>query len=469
MKSRSALIACALLTGFLIGTWFGQSLPSSHRQPAARTTIRPFDSDGWQLSAGHQTGPAAVLPQASQPDESLTAIARAQSDAEEPLETTASSNDSDIAYFPEVIVGAAGETITDTLVPAPPRPDNGSPDRKSLPATDDTDVWKAELSNLPPAQAEEIIRLREQLGSVASESLGMTFPGTNNETSAAPGLFPLLAETEARPIPVPDPELKQTTVAQTQAATSSPLATELMELAEQHYAENIANTGTPGYRRRQIVLLNAVPLGNSGKSEQAVHAGSSTITDAEDSVAPHESVPAPWISRLDLRQGELISTSNPLDLAIDGPGWLQVNRDGKPEYVRGGVLGFSKDWQLGVRTGAGLLLIQPAIHLGKDGRRIVISESGEAFSVSLNGEHQPIGQLMSHQFLNAAALRRTKAGTYTETMESGGAMPSNSSVRFLQSFLEDSNVDPDQERKELSHLRHVAGQISQASTNHASP
>lgn len=471
MKSRSTLTACGLLTGFLIGVWFGQKLPSNHSQPTVHSTVTPFNSDGWQLSTGRQTGPAAVLSSASGPEHRSTSTTapESHSDVEGQLETTAPSSGPDITYFPEVIVGAAGETTTDSLVPAAQRPGVDSPGQESSPATDEADVWKAELSDLPPAQAEEILRLRKQLGSVASESIGMTFPQAPGSTNAPPGLFPMLADSDARPIPLPEPVLESTTVAQTHAMTDSPPAAELLELAEQHYVENIANARTPGYRRRQIVLLNVSSLRNKGEPGKAVHAGSDTSTDSDDPVSRRETTSVPWISRLDLRQGKFLSTSNPLDLAIDGPGWLQVDRNGKPEYVRAGVLGLNENRELGIRTGPGLLRVQPAIQLPENCRRIIISPSGDVTSVDVNEQHERIGQLIPFEFLNASALIRTEAGTYAESKESGGAMASNLSVRFLQSFLEASNVDQQQEREELDHLRDVAERINRSRGSDASP
>jgi len=189
--------------------------------------------------------------------------------------------------------------------------------------------------------------------------------------------------------------------------------------------------------------------------------------DTEESVEPE---PVTWLSRLDLRQGELISTANPLDLAIDGPGWLQVDRNGRPEYIRGGVLGFDENNQLGIRTGGGLLLIDPAVHFPETGRRLFISESGKIYAIDIKEERHAIGHLMAYQFIDASALRRSDIGTYVETKEVGSAMvPDGSSVRFLQSFLEVSNVDRQQELADLNHLQSVIELLIQAKRSEASP
>ena len=95
MKSRFTLIAGGLLIGFLIGIWFGQKSPSNHRQSTVRTTVTPFNSDGWQLSAGHQTGPAAVLSSTTN-SEPATALQESRPGDEEQHETPAPSGEPEI-------------------------------------------------------------------------------------------------------------------------------------------------------------------------------------------------------------------------------------------------------------------------------------------------------------------------------------------------------------------------------------
>lgn len=463
MKSRLTLVVCCLLTTLLVGIWLGQKLPlnpAADEEVVRRSTVSPFNSDGWQLSTGQQTGPAAFLPTDSLPQRQTISDSAVQP-ANSVLPQTANfPSEPDIAYFPEVIVGAAREEVAEPVDPTKRLSDGDSPKSGALLTEHDAAVWKSELSDLPPEQAEEILRLRQQLGSVASESLGFSFPDFSDTEASPPGLFPALAESEARPMPIAGAFPDDKHITHVSAVEDSPVAKLLREEAERNYAANIANVRTPGYKRREIVVLNvSIDEPPNGAAKPSL-----SVTDTASEIAASiEHSPAPWINRLDLRQGKFISTSNPLDLAIDGPGWLQVDRNGKPEYVRAGVLGFDKNRQLGIRTGAGLLLIQPAITFPETGRRLVITESGEVFAVNNQEERQAIGMLTSYEFFNAAALKRTDVGTCIETRETVNAIASagTSSARFLQSFLEASNVDPQQELADRDHLRSVAERIAQ--------
>lgn len=463
MKSRLPVVGCCLLTTLLIGIWLGQSLLLKHEvdeQIVDRSTISPFNSDGWQLASGQEFGPSATLRTESPFERSpFSNHPASRPFHSEPVEPDESPVGPDVAYFPEVITEAAGETDPQTSTPV--RKAHSEESSPAIFSKEDADVWNAELKDLPPEQAEEILNLRRQLGSVASESLGLSFPEMPHvEDADPPGLFPELAASDARPIPIVGAFPEAPLVVHAAAANESPLAKQLREESERTYAENIANAKTPGYKRRQIVTLNVSVAERPKEPDTAVHAGAEASDDLLDTVSDAESHLTPWFSRLDLRQGKLISTSNPLDLAIDGPGWLQVDRNGRPEYIRAGVLGFDEDMQLGIRTSGGLLLIQPAITFPESGRRLVISESGEVYSVDSKEEHLAIGHLMLYEFLDASALRRTNVGTYAETKEVGGALVSDhSSGRFLQSFLEGSNVDREQELAEFNHLQFVVEQF----------
>ena len=465
MKSRSPVIVCSVLTTLLVGIWLGQKLPPNDRQAVERSTVSPFRSDGWQLAAGHESGPVATLPTELPVGRSRLSDSDVDPAVVEPVESAELPSGPDIAYFPEAMTEATGNADKQSAV---------LPTSRLSPpvamSEEEAAIWNAELKNLPAGHAEEILSLREHLGSVSSESLGLLLSETPGAATDPPGLFPMLADGEARPIPIQGTLPKDAQVALASAVEESPLATQLREEAERNYVENISNAETPGFKRRQIVLLNVPVTAPLKKPGKAVPAGAERPTEALEPVSHGKDQTTPWLSRLDLRQGELISTSNPLDLAIDGPGWLQVDRNGRPEYVRAAVLGFDENRQLGIRTGGGVLPISPAVQFPETGRRIIISETGEISAIDAKEESHSIGQLMSYEFLNASALRRTDIGTWAETKDSGSAMVSpHSSVRFLQSFLEESNVDQQRELEELDHLQRVADQIARTWRNNTSP
>lgn len=479
MKSRLTLVICCLLTTLLVGIWLGQKIPSGPDEAVDRSTVSPFNSNGWQLASGRQTGPAATLATERPFERAPLADPAVYHAGGDDRQAEKHHDEPDIAYFPEVIVETAGETAADSRNAPSPLPTNESPKGAATLSKTDDAVWKAELSDLPPAQAEEILRLREQLGSVASESLGLSFPEISDTDAEPPGLFPLLAEGEARPIPAIGTFPADTHIAHAAAVEESPQAKKLRQEAERNYAENIANAKTPGYKRREIVLLNvpvAEPLEPTNEPAKAVHAGAETSDAALKTVAQTEKQLTPWLSRLDLKQGELTPTSNPLDIAIGGHGWFKVERNGEEEFVRTGMLGFDVDGRLGIHTAAGLLPIIPKLELPSDQQRLIIAETGEVYSEKAFNAETGTGlppfvtKLVLFDFRNASALNRTPVGTYAATNESGDALTAYpNSARFLQAVLEESNVDGETEIADAVHLRETAERFSQSERSIALP
>jgi len=248
------------------------------------------------------------------------------------------------------------------------------------------------------------------------------------------------------------------------AAEESAIVKQLREEADRVYAESQANQKTIGFKRTQIILLNvstSVPTDDSGVTDKpAAESEIQTVGD-ESSPKQTQSAAVHWLTRLDLRPGQMRRTGNPLDLMINGPGWLQVERNGQHEFVRSGMLGFRKDGRLGIHTGAGLLPIVPAIQFPVERQRIVIAESGDIYSETAAGHEKVDGQLVSVNFRDASALKRTPAGTYAATDDSGPALDTRPGfAMFLQAVLEESNVAIEAELADAMRLKAIAGQLA---------
>ena len=469
MKSRLPVVGGCLLTTLLVGIWLGQSLPLKHdvnEEIVNRSTVSPFNSDGWQLASGQQFGPSATLKtdvpfgRSLFPNQAVPSPFRS-----EPVASDAQPVGPDVAYFPEAITGVAGGTDHHSSVPVRKAHSEESSHAMATLSKEGAAVWRTELKNLPPEQAEEILNLRRQLGSVASESLGLSFPEMPSvEDVDSPGLFPELAAGDARPIPIAGAFPEDAPVVQASAAKESPLAKQLREAAERVYAENDANHRTIGFKRTQIVLLNvSISTVNAAAISTDVLTSAEAIPTVGDETASEQSQSSAvyWLTRLDLRPGGMKQTGNPLDLMINGPGWLQVERNGQYEFVRSGMLGFRDDGRLGIHTGVGLLPIVPAIQFPIERQRIVIAESGEIYSETADGHEKLDSQLVSVNFRDASALKRTAAGTYTVTNDSGPALDTRPGfVTFLQAVLEESNVDIGTELADVMRLKAIAGQLA---------
>ncbi|MDA1164032.1 MAG: hypothetical protein O3B13_13080 [Planctomycetota bacterium] len=471
----------SLLTTLLIGIWLGQLIPSDSLAVSEREIVSQLSGNGWPLASGQESGPSAALQSPPVTDASALAEAVAEPSINTRIASPELSDEPDVAYFPRAIQGVAGEASV-RPVPQHARPVATSTTPLS---EEEAAVWNSELQDLPADQAEEILNLRRQLGSVASEAPGLTPSIDSDPDVAPPRLFPLIGEREARPIPLPvsttsDPELA---LVSAEPKFKSTIGKKLYSEAIRNFRENSANLKTPGFKRRQIVLLHVsitdsptAPLHLNEDSQASAGAISpSQPADETDDLAPTavaeptaglkttSTEPVGWISRLDLSQGELIPTSNPLDFAIEGRGWISVERAGQrlQEFVRTGMLAFDSEGRLGIRSGAGLLLIVPAVRLPTDQYQFILTESGEICIETAASQQQSIAQLVAVEFRDASALKRTPIGTYASTDESGPPIPARpASVRILQSVLEGSNVNRKQELADVDYVQTIVEKIA---------
>jgi flagellar basal-body rod protein FlgG len=142
-------------------------------------------------------------------------------------------------------------------------------------------------------------------------------------------------------------------------------------------------------------------------------------------------------------QGDLSSTNNQLDVAIEGDGFFQVTRpDGTIAYTRTGSFRLDQTGQLITADG---FVIAPGITIPPDALGITISQDGMV-NVMQPGNIVPaqVGQIIGVRFPNNGGLRATGQGLYEETQASGAPVPGIFSQigfgRLNQGFLESSNV-----------------------------
>ncbi len=109
-------------------------------------------------------------------------------------------------------------------------------------------------------------------------------------------------------------------------------------------ATNLANAGTPGYRAEQeffrSVLLGPDALDSSQDSQLGRTVNNYGLLGGD---------------RLKLAQGALEQTGNPLDLAIEGQGFFQVQTPNGPRYTRDGSFHRAPGGQLVTAAGEPVL------------------------------------------------------------------------------------------------------------------
>jgi flagellar basal-body rod protein FlgF/flagellar basal-body rod protein FlgG len=116
------------------------------------------------------------------------------------------------------------------------------------------------------------------------------------------------------------------------AMTGLVARTQALDLA----ATNLANTQTPGYRAEQE-YFRSVLMGPDANDSQLGHTVNNYGLIGGD--------------RLNMSQGTLEQTGNPLDLAIEGEGFFQVQTPNGPRYTRDG--GFHRNPQGQMVTASG--------------------------------------------------------------------------------------------------------------------
>lgn len=141
--------------------------------------------------------------------------------------------------------------------------------------------------------------------------------------------------------------------------------------------------------------------------------------------------------------GDLQNTEGPLDIVIEGDGFLQVLLpDGTIAYTRDGSLKMDSTGRLVTSDG---YPIQPEIYIPEDATEISITTDGNV-SVEIGGQNQPqqLGQFQLARFSNPAGLNSIGRNLYKNTVASGDPMvntPGSAGYgTIVQNFLEMSNV-----------------------------
>jgi flagellar basal-body rod protein FlgG len=202
------------------------------------------------------------------------------------------------------------------------------------------------------------------------------------------------------------------------------------ETALQAHANNIANWNTSGFKRSEVRFSELAARGADSANADSARARLSCLLG----------VRAPETSRV-FEQGELRKTDNRLDLAIDGPGFIEVlGPNGQILLSRGGRLRIDANGQLATASGLPLKSLIAAPEGASD---FTIDAQG-AVRARLDGQDGPsIGRIELVTVRDTGSLRALGDGLYevdgAEVIEA--AQPgADGAGRFAQGMLEGSNV-----------------------------
>jgi flagellar basal-body rod protein FlgG len=214
-------------------------------------------------------------------------------------------------------------------------------------------------------------------------------------------------------------------------------------------ANNLANVNTTGFKRSRANFEDLL--------YQTVQ-GSAVIGAPESQVAPAVQVGRgtrlAGVQRLHT-QGTLETTNRPLDVAIEGEGFFQVQLpNGQTGYTRDGSFQISDQ---GVLVTAEGYAVEPTIRIPTEATSVGISRTGivtvtRGASAAAQAQ-QEVGRLELARFANPAGLMAMGENVYVTTAASGepvtGFPQEEGMGRVVQGALEGSNVEIVQEMVDM--------------------
>jgi flagellar basal-body rod protein FlgF len=210
-------------------------------------------------------------------------------------------------------------------------------------------------------------------------------------------------------------------------------------------ANNVANVNTNGYKADKSLFQEYL---KSGAHEDNFVGTDRAVSYVQDSG-----------TFKDLTQGPTEQTKNPLDVAVDGGGFLVVQTPAGERYTRDGGLAINNQGQLVTAAGnpvlgnSGPIVFQPTDHdvsIAADGN-ITVQEG-------INRIDSVRGKLRLVSFAQAQAL--LKEGSNLYSAGTGAAAQPDTASRLKQGFIEKSNVNSVAEMSRMIEVTRTYTQIA---------
>jgi flagellar basal-body rod protein FlgG len=201
-------------------------------------------------------------------------------------------------------------------------------------------------------------------------------------------------------------------------------------------SNNVANLNTTGFKRG-IVSFSSLSATD----------GVRAAADAARVVAALGSLRGGGVATqlaYSMAAGALTPTNAPLDVAINGAGFIEVTRaDGSPAYTRAGSLMINAQGMLATRNGE---VLAAKIAVPPDAQTVSIAPDGHVYAITGNSATQvDLGQIDLVSFANPSGMQAAGGTLYVPGLDSGdphSAAPNSDGLGTLQSgYLESSNVD----------------------------
>ena len=203
-------------------------------------------------------------------------------------------------------------------------------------------------------------------------------------------------------------------------------------------SNNLANVNTTGYKEDRAVFEDLLY-----QNQTQVGADTSQTTQSPSGLSIGTGVQVVSTEK-EYGQGSLTQTGNPLDVAIQGQGFFQIQMpDGTLAYTRDGTFQTNAQGQLVDSSG---YVVQPGITIPSGAQSVTIGTDGTV-TVLLPGQSTPtqVGQLQLANFINPAGLQPIGQNLLVQSASSGSPQTGTPGVNGLgtvsQGELESSNVD----------------------------
>jgi flagellar basal-body rod protein FlgG len=204
-------------------------------------------------------------------------------------------------------------------------------------------------------------------------------------------------------------------------------------------SNNIANLNTTAFKRQRAEFQDLLY-----QTERRVGSTSSdTGTIVPVGVQIGSGVKAAAVYRMS-DQGNLVNTNNPLDLAIQGGGFFQIQMpDGSTAYTRDGSFQLSPTGEIVTADG---YVVEPGVTLPSNTTGVTVNANGQILA-TIAGQTQPstVGQFQLANFPNQAGLEALGGNYLQETPASGSPVTGNPGVTAFgtiqQGYVEGSNVN----------------------------
>ncbi len=201
-------------------------------------------------------------------------------------------------------------------------------------------------------------------------------------------------------------------------------------------SNNLANVNTVSFKKSRAEFEDLM-------YQTLRIAGSSTDGDNQVPVGLQVGMGVrPVASHKFFTQGDFQNSGNPLDIAIEGDGFFQVQVGDQLMYTRAGAFKLDQDGTIVTSNG---YVLQPEFTVPEETKSLSISENGYIAAIDSTGQEIAATEIPLYTFINPAGLDARGRNLYVPTEASGDAVegvPGDLNVGTLaQGFLEMSNVE----------------------------